>query len=578
MLAVEGLASLAEVVAYEPDSGKALDKLVVGAMKVTGSRNSVLAIANDELGCMELSHGAGSEWTEARYNGFVTVDVASREGIVGHVAATGKPFLTGNVENEPRYRKLFESTKSEIAVPVRDADGRIRAVLNLESDRSDAYTEDQLRACEAIASLISIVLDHEEHLRRERALLMVGRALDHARTEAELLQGVMRVAGEVLRLQACSVFLLDSEGKRFVLRASVGGLKDRVGAISYEPGEGITGWVCQTGESVRLDHPANDPRWRGKYVEFPSEQIAAFLAVPILSRGKCIGAIRVIRRVAGGPQLDNSFTETDEQLLVAIAEQLAAGLENVRGIERQLRSERMAAWGELSAKSSHMIGNRVFALKGDLNELEYQLSKGKPALPTLRELSASLKSNVQRIDEILQDFRDFLTATQLRPETVELGKLIRETVREVIPKRAGVKLKVTLDPGIPKLMLDSRRVRRALSELLENALIWDEGGAVEVSAGPAVPEHLRRAKLAARDGFVEVVVSDSGPGVPEERKTEIFEPFHSGKVKGMGLGLSIVKGIVEAHGGAALEVGLPGRGARFVMLFPVSDRRKGESK
>src|SRR5262249_9597826 len=143
------------------------------------------------------------------------------------------------------------------------------------------------------------------------------------------------------------------------------------GVTSYPIGEGITGWVARHGTAVRLEDPVNDSRWRPVVSEMPEEEIGAFLAVPIVSRDNILGVLRVLRRKSHSPWFTNLFTEADERLMMTIASQLGAAIENARSFQKLVRSERMAAWGELSARSAHMIGNRTFALKGDLNELKY---------------------------------------------------------------------------------------------------------------------------------------------------------------------------------------------------------------
>ncbi len=577
MVATQSLAGLIAIVVREENADRALEHLAALALELTRSRNLMLAVINDEHGLMEIKYGAGEEWSRERLGEVVQVDVRQRDGIVGFVAATGQSLVAGNVQEEPRYRQLFESTVSEIAVPVRDRLGRIRAVLNAESDQLNAYTRDDLQLCEAIAQLVALIMEREELANREQALVMVGKALDVAETEEDLLEQVIRVADEVLRFQACSIFLLNAKSGDFVLRASIGRLKDRVGSISYRGGEGCTGWVCETGRPVRLDHPQQDPRWRGRFLEFASEQIASFLAVPIVIRGKSIGAIRVVRRVSENEFLDNRFTDSDERVLSAIADQLSSGLENVRNIAKVIRSERMAAWGELSAKSSHMIGNRVFALKGDVNEMRHALDSDTPDLKALRQLHESLVTNILRVDEILQDFRDFVTATQLERTIQELNPIVEETLREVFPRRTKRLLETELARDLPVLALDAKKLRRAISELVENSMNWVEEGVLRVATGLASQEELRRARLPDSRRFVKIEVEDRGPGVQQDQKEAIFQPFTSGRVKGMGLGLSIVRGIAEALGGTALESGEPGKGARFVILLPVPDRPNSET-
>lgn len=563
------LPELLSAVATERDTGRALSTIAQAALDLTYSRHAMIAVMDDEDGVLEVRYGAGEEFEDKGLNRVLNVDRTHGEGIVAYVAATGEAIRTGNVETEPRYMQLFSNTVSEIALPIRDSNGRVRAVLNVESDRIDSYGEREKSISDALASVIAMVLERADLIEREEALVEIGQALDNSLTEEALIDRLIHVAGEVLRFQACSVFLHDSPTDTFVLRGSSGILKTQVGELSYSRGEGFTGWVCDTGQPILLNDPQSDPRWRGKFVEFPSEQIASFLAVPIVFRNHSIGAIRVLRRKGDNPHLDNRFTKSDESIMMAIAEQVASGLENLRNMERIVRSERMIAWGELSAKSSHMIGNRVFALKGDINELYHLLAEREPDIQEIRALQKSLATNVTRIEEILQDFRDFLTATQVVREPTDLNQLIKETVDEVFPRMSAVKLNLQLDEDLPPVLVDGKKLRRAISELIENSFNYVEEGTMTVSTRIVDKDEHAVTRVSHLVRFAEIVIEDSGPGVETDAKATIFQPFFSNRVKGMGLGLSIVKGIVDAHGGEVFEAGHLGHGARFVILLPV---------
>jgi signal transduction histidine kinase len=572
MPAYRNLPEMLAAVAAEKNSAAALSIVAQAALDLTYSRHALIATLDEEEGVLEVRYGAGEEFETRALDSTLNIDSSEGHGIVGHVAATGESIRTGNVETEPRYRMLFSNTISEIALPVRDADGRIRAVLNVESDRIDAYGDREKSICDALVSVIAMVLEREDLIEREEALVEIGQALDNSLTEEALIDRLIHVAGEVLRFQACSVFLHDTRTDTFVLRGSSGSLKKEVGNFRYARGEGFTGWVCDTGQPILLNEPQKDPRWRGKYVEFPSEQIASFLAVPIVFRNRSIGAIRVLRKKGDNPYLDNRFSESDQSILIAIAEQVASGLENLRNMERIVRSERMIAWGELSAKSSHMIGNRVFALKGDINELHHLLAPREPDVKEIRLLQKSLAINVTRIEEILQDFRDFLTATQVNREPTDLNKLIRETVDEVFPRMSKVKLDLDLNEDLPLVLFDGKKLRRAISELIENSFNYMQEGLLKVATRTVDKNEHSETKVSHIPRFAEIVIEDSGPGVEADDKATIFQPFFSNRVKGMGLGLSIVKGIVDAHGGEVFESGRLGHGARFVILLPLEDR------
>ena len=473
--------------------------------------------------------------------------------IIGSVA-TGSP-IRSSLAGSPEFRPLFATTRSEIAIPVRDRHDRLRAVLHAESNEEGAFDADDMDLADALAALASTVLARESALRREEALGQIASALDAVRGEEALIDRVIGVAEGVLRFQACSIFLLDERTDRFVLRGTTSVLRPSIGLLTYARSEGFTGWVCDQGQPILLDDPQGDSRWRGKFVEIPSREIASFLAVPIVKRGRSWGAIRVLRRKTKNRYLDNRFTTDDLRLMQAVADQFATGLENLRLYESTVRSERMVAWGELSAKSSHMIGNRVFALKGDVNELGHLIEEPELDLESLKGLHKDLRANLIRIEEILQDFRDFVTATQLDRQPGDLNTLVRETVEEVFPKRTSVLLDLQLGE-LPTIRFDGKKLRRAISELVENAFHYMDEGVLRVATGTTTEQ-----------AWVEI--QDSGPGVPEAEKGRIFQPFFTGRVKGMGLGLSIVKGIVDAHGGEVREVGAPSEGARFVILLPV---------
>lgn len=570
MLGLKTIAEITGIPRLEIEANTALLQLAELALKHTSSRNVMIARMNDDLGVLELSIGVGTEWSEVA-NDVRQVKVSAEQGagIIAYVAAKGERLVTGNVENVPAYRDLISTSKSEVAMPIADRFGRVRAVLNLESDVENHYTSDHLVIAEIIADVVGTVVEREEARRREDALELVGSALDRAATEEELLENVLSIAEEVLLFQSCSVFLYDSTQDQFMLTGSNGMLKDKVGTIGYRANEGLTGWVCANGTPLRIDQPQQDARWRGMWLEFPSEQVAAYLAVPIVYRNKSLGAIRVVRRVGANPYSDTKFTEDDERMLLSVADQTAIGLENIRGVQRAIQIERMAAWGELSAKSSHMIGNRVFALKGDGNELGFLLEDDPLAREELRKLQRSLMTNIERVEEILQEFRDFVMATQLATVRADLNFLVREAVDEVFPRRSRIELTYDFEPSNPVVEVDARKIRRAISEIVENGLSFFEDGQLSVRTFAADQEIKNLVGAVRKKEYFGIEIEDQGPGVEADRKEVIFQPFHSSRVKGMGLGLSIVKGIVEAHGGVVAELGELGHGAKFVILLPV---------
>ena len=560
-----------------------LDEMTQGALDAVNADRAFMALVHDGTGELTLVATAGVGWTdEGRARRLKIGDGTRqgrgvdgpREGITSHVAATGRPYVTGDVDADPYYYAFFDDVCSEIAVPLLDGNRHTRGVLNIQSFRPDHFTPEHLPLLQSLADIAVLRLLMDGYRAREAALVEIGKDLSAIGDADRLMRRVVDVAAAQLRFEDCSVFVLDRDKGLLVLQAARGGLAARVGVATYPVGEGLTGWVAEHGEPIRVGNPREDLRWRGRFEEFPAEDVGAFLAVPIFGRSGMLGVLRVLRRKSAAPWFRREFTEDDESVLLTIASQLGTAIENGRILDRLVNTERMAAWGELSAKAAHMIGNRTFAIKGDLNELEYRLSEPEDKRAEYRKLAEGIRHGVFRLEEILQEFRDFVRATQISLAEYDLNDLLRQCVAESYPKRSPVALTLDLAPDLPPVLADASRLKRAFSELIENSLSFQpDGGALLVRTSRADADSAQtQADLPRGRAYLQVEFADSGPGVPADIKPRIFTPFFTSRARGLGLGLSIVKGILEAHRGGIVEVGKSGQGARFLAFLPA----KGE--
>jgi len=581
-----------------------LEEINSSAMESVGGDRAFIALANNDTGELSLIATAGDGWTDEfrarrlkitddpRALGLSAIsddpkvalrsrspeapeaaEVQPRTGITSHVAATGKPYVTGNVDADPYYFAFFSDVSSEIAVPIIDGNGVTRGVINIESFRPDHFSDRDLWLLQPLTDMMAMRLQMDSARARESALVEIGKDLSAIADIGQLTQRVVDVAADMLRFEDCSLFVLDKDKNQLVLQASRGGLADRVGQAAYPLGAGLTGWVGQQGDPIRTDNPKSDPRWQGRFEELPSEDVGAFLAVPIFGRSGVLGVLRVLRRKSVAPWFRREFTEDDESVLMTIASQLGSAIENSRILDRLVNTERMAAWGEMSAKAAHMIGNRTFAIKGDLNELEFRLSEPEDRRENFRELAEGIRRGIFRLEEILQEFRDFVRATQISLTECDINEIVRQCVAESFPKRSRVGLVLELTDDLPLVLADSARLKRAFSELIENSVSFQpDGGSLTVRTSLADRSEAQRlARLPRAKQYVRIEFLDTGPGIPEEIKPHIFRPFYTSRARGMGLGLSIVKGILEAHRGNIAEVGKAGQGADFITFLPAKD-------
>ncbi len=208
----------------------------------------------------------------------------------------------------------------------------------------------------------------------------------------------------------------------------------------------------------------------------------------------------------------------------------------------------------------HEIKNPLMSILGAMELL------GVEGLPEeARELLQIAKRSARRIQELLQKAQDYLRLGQgvrLEVERVDLKALLQEAVEEVRPlaRRKRIALRLTLPRGEAWAYGDRDWLYQAVLNVLSNAVKYTpEGGQVAVRL------------LQSRDRYG-IAVADTGPGIPKEEQEKVFEPFYRastrGEVEGTGLGLALVKRVLEAHGGEARLRSRLGRGSLFLLLLP----------
>jgi nitrogen fixation/metabolism regulation signal transduction histidine kinase len=210
-----------------------------------------------------------------------------------------------------------------------------------------------------------------------------------------------------------------------------------------------------------------------------------------------------------------------------------------------IQAQRDAAWGEVARRLAHEIKNPLTPIQLSAERLRHKcspsLEPGDRAL--LERHTETIVQQVELMKTMVNAFSEYARPPQLQREALALNPLVEELVELYRGTEAGVDIAVQLEPGLPAVDADPGRLRQLLHNLIRNA--------VEALAGqPDARVAIRTRKRATGGGpRVELRVSDNGPGIPEQVRDQLFEPYMTTKPRGTGLGLAIVKKIVEEHGG-----------------------------
>jgi signal transduction histidine kinase/CheY-like chemotaxis protein len=268
------------------------------------------------------------------------------------------------------------------------------------------------------------------------------------------------------------------------------------------------------------------------------------------------------------------FYDSDLDLLVVFARQAALAIENARlydalrvslkqlesSQQALLQAEKMAAAGRLLASVSHEINNPLQSVENCLH-----LSQEQALPPERRAYYFNLAlQEMARLRETVQQMLSFYRRSDGQKEDVDLHDLLRRAARLLAAQfeKRGIAIVWQLEAGTPVLQGVANQLQQVFVNLMLNAYdAMPAGGQLTIAT-------------AVQDGNLEIAFTDSGPGISPDLQGQIFEPFMTTKDGGTGLGLAISYNIVHAHGGNLLLDPNWKQGARFVIVFPQSTKRR----
>ena len=537
---------------------RALELIIGEAVRIMRATSGSIVLINPTNGFLEIEAAVGLPESGK------ALRLKVGEGLTGWVARLGKPARVGDVSKDARYVMAKENVCSELAVPL-EVGGMIRGVLNVDSDRLDAFSAEDERLLRDLALPASQVIQNTwlyEQIRQKarlfETLVNVSKTINSTLNLDDVLNVITREACHLMDGKLCSLLMLDDAREWLELRSSYGAGETYINKPRLAVEDSLLGTVVRRKKPMQVENVQLSTRYQ--HIEVARQEgLISLLSVPLDFAGKCIGTLNVYTAQ------QHSFSNEEIRILAALAEFSGIAIEKARlyerivDIEEQLRqSEKLSALGLLAAEVAHEIRNPLTVIKMLFHSLNLQFPDSDPRnrdVEVMRERIDHLNKSVDQILSFARTAEPELASVSLNGVVEDLALLVRHKL-----KNHGIKFVTNLALDLPEVLADASQLNQALLNLVLNAVdAMPQGGTLTIQTGLAPEKQL----------FLEL--KDTGTGMTAEQQAGAFRSLlQTTKKRGTGIGLAIVSKIIEAHHGLISVSSAPKNGTTFRILLPHS--------
>lgn len=529
-----------------------LESILEMALDVTGARYGIFRLV-DEAGEKLVTKAVAGENLGVPRAEELPIDEHS---VTGWTAIHRTPLLIDDVTREPWNRIYYPlyrdlEMRSELTVPLIDASGRLEGVLNLESPQVAAFTDQDKNLLQVLSTQAVIAI-------QEARLLDALQEITYVLLKeppGEVFRRLITKARDLLWAEDCAVWVL--QGDALVPQAST----FRLGREGNIPIEGsFVGSCIISRKLVVSEDVASDSRFFLPGLALERGWGQAIASPLVLNDGSVVGALSVFG--SGRTFLAKSDWAKKVLSMLSHYAALAIDAETTRerlrvAQEQKSVAETFAAVGDIAANLLHRLNNKIglipVRIEGIRDKCEDVLSSHPYLETNLDEIERSSKEAMEAVRENL---------SLLRPMTlvpVDVGSTVLEAIEKLRPPDS-VEIEVDVG-GLPRVIAGRQGLAFVFLNLFSNAVEAMGGGGKITVTGRSKSK-----------GWVEVIVSDSGPGIPRDFQQRIFDPEFSGKDGGgkgnLGFGLWWVRTMMARIGGS-VRVESDGRhGTTFVLELP----------
>jgi signal transduction histidine kinase/ActR/RegA family two-component response regulator len=407
---------------------------------------------------------------------------------------------------------------------------------------------------------------------------------------AEVLSHLMRHANRVTGSVSSTLMLLDPITNELVFCIPTGPKSDHLIDIRIPSGEGIAGWVAETGQYTLVSDVKKDPRFYPDIDKMTGLKTKSILCVPLKAKSKLIGVLEVINKTDG-----TVFNDQDAILLSIFASQAAMAIENARlygelkdrlDEEREMRkklaeSEKFGALGQLASGLAHDFNNILGAIMGYVEMALYEL----PGKSSIHQSMEQVLIASHRAKALVRQILAFSRQSDQARKPILLGAIINEVsalLRASTPSNIELIQDIQIESSA--MLADPTQIHQVLMNLCTNAhhAMKDTGGklAISLTTLELDADNVSDYPDLSPGNYLKLSVEDVGKGMDADTLERAFEPYFTTKEKdvGTGMGLAVVQGIVRSHGGAISIQSEPGYGTVIDILFPEIEQKVSARK
>lgn len=319
-----------------------------------------------------------------------------------------------------------------------------------------------------------------------------------------------------------------------------------------------------------LVHPADRARWQQAREELDAGARSMDIEYRINHPD---GTLRYVHHIAQVTLNDDGQVLREVGTIHDITDRRRAEDEARQMQERIAHFGRISTMGEMAAGIAHEVNQPLTAIATYAQACQRLISTGNFTNEEIAEALAHIGAQALRAGEVIRRLRTFVKNREVRRELMEANRLLEDvlTLAQTDARHNSVQISIETASESPLVQADAVQIQQVILNLIRNS----------IDAMQSVPESRRQILLRTRvdaEGDVEFMVADRGPGVDPAAAADLFNPFFTTKPGGMGLGLSISRSIVRAHGGKLWCSPNPGGGARFFFTLPAITASAGSSQ